>query len=335
MEGKSSHILDLAKELIDDIELSRLSAEQLLLKATRLARLVGDDETYKWLGYELNGYSNDPDARKWMLVFGRLDSADAQYGYCQPLASISGTITAMQAQIQQLRVPDIQFAPSSSNPQESVTGFAGLTATSMTKPAKDVLDRLQALTTAITNITGVRSRVLNAIHNFVIREYYNRAFTGLAESIFERHKTTIDELLRISADEVLKKIPAIYDRLAAGDQEAISQALNSVRRMIKAFADSVYPPGVGSVELNGTSYSIGTDKVLNRIKLFLNSKCTSSSRCERLNKTIRQIHERASAGTHSDVMPDEARALFLHTYLVLGEILFASSIGEIDITHKT
>lgn len=335
MEGKSSHILNLAKELIDDIELSRLSAEQLLLKATRLARLVDDEGTYKWLRYELNGYPNDPEARKWMLVFGRLNSADAKYGYYQPLAGISGTITAMQAQIQQLEVPDIQFAPSSSNPSELVTGFAGLTAKSITKPAKDVLDRLQALTTAITNITGVRSRVLSAIHDFVIRIYYDRAFTGLAESIFERHKTAIDELLKTNADEVLRKIPAIYDRLVAGDQEAISQALNSVRRMIKAFADSVYPPGEGTVKLDDTSYSIGTDKVLNRIKLFLNSKCTSSSRCERLNKAIRHIHERASAGTHSDVMPEEARALFLHTYLVLGEILSAASIGEIDITLKT
>jgi len=335
MESKSSHILDLAKELIDDIELSRLTAEQLLLKATRLARLVGDNETYQWLRYELNGYSNDSESRKWLLVFGRLDSADAKYGYFQPLAGISGTITAMQSQIQQLKVPDIQFAPSSSNPNELVTGWAGSTATSITKPAKDVLDRLQALTTAITNITSVRSRVLNAIHEFVIRIYYDRAFTGLAESIFERHKIAIDELLKTDADEVLKKIPAIYDRLAAGDQEAISQALNSVRRMIKAFADSVYPPDEGTVELDGTSYSIGSDKVLNRIKLFLNSKCTSSSRCQRLNKTIRFIHERASAGTHSDVMPEEARTLFLHTYLILGEILSASSIGEIDITQIT
>lgn len=335
MERKSSHILDLAKELIDDIELSRLSAEQLLLKTTRLARLVGDNGTYQWLRYELNGYTNDPEARKVMLFFGRLNSDDAKYGYYQPLAGISGTITAMQSQIQQLNVPDIQFAPHSSNPNELVTGFAGLTASSITKPAKDVLDRLQALTTAITNITSVRSRVLNAIHDFVIRIYYDRAFAGLAESIFERHKTTIDELFKTDADEVLKKIPAIYDRLAAGDQEAISQALNSVRRMIKSFADSVYPPGEGTVELDGTCYSIGSDKVLNRIKLFLNTKCASSSRCKRLNRTIREIHERASAGTHSDVMPEEAQALFLHTYLVLGEILSATSLGEIDITQNT
>jgi hypothetical protein len=41
-ESLPSHIVDLSRSLIDDIELSRLPAEQLLLKAARLARLVDD-----------------------------------------------------------------------------------------------------------------------------------------------------------------------------------------------------------------------------------------------------------------------------------------------------
>jgi hypothetical protein len=102
--GLPSHIIDLAHDLIDDIELSRLPAEQLLLKTARLARLVEDDEVAKWLRFELNGYYNDPDSRALMLRLGRLDSADAQYGYFQHFAGISGAITAMQAQIQELKL---------------------------------------------------------------------------------------------------------------------------------------------------------------------------------------------------------------------------------------
>lgn len=324
----SSHILELARELIDDVELSRLAPEQLLLKASRLARLIDNKEMSRWLLYELNGYTNDPIARKIMLLFGRLDSEEAEYGYFQPLAGISGAISAMQSQIQQLSVPNIQFAPSSANPNEWVMGWAGQTAQAVAKPAQEVLQRMQTLTTAVTNLSGVRSRVLNAIHEFATKVYYERAFIGLAESIFEKHRTAIDDLLKTSAVDVLEKIPAIYDRLSAGDLEAISQALNSVRRMIKAFADAVYPAGEGSVELNGHKYDIGSDKVLNRIKLFVNSGCTSASRCERLNKNLRYVHERASAGTHSDVTPEEARALFLQTYLTLGEILSAANLGK-------
>jgi hypothetical protein len=43
--SKSEHIVSLAKELLDDIELSRISAEALLLKATRLARFAGSQKT--------------------------------------------------------------------------------------------------------------------------------------------------------------------------------------------------------------------------------------------------------------------------------------------------
>ena len=42
-QSRSQHILNLAKELLDDIELSRLSAENLLLKVSRLARWVVSD----------------------------------------------------------------------------------------------------------------------------------------------------------------------------------------------------------------------------------------------------------------------------------------------------
>jgi len=44
LKSSSKHIVKLAADLIDDIELSRLPSESLLLKCSRLARLVGDEE---------------------------------------------------------------------------------------------------------------------------------------------------------------------------------------------------------------------------------------------------------------------------------------------------
>jgi hypothetical protein len=66
-QSKSQHILDLAKELLDDIELSRIGAESLLLKASRLARWVGSDEVKYWLQLEMAGYnSSNPTSVKYM-----------------------------------------------------------------------------------------------------------------------------------------------------------------------------------------------------------------------------------------------------------------------------
>lgn len=326
--SQSAHILELARELVDDVELSRLGPEQLLLKATRLARLTQDEAAAEWLRFELHGYTNDARSRGWMLYFGRVKSSSDQLGYFQPLAGVSGAMVAIQTQIQQLKLPDIQFAPSSANPNELVTGFAGSTAARVTKPIDDILQRLQSHTTALTQLSSIRSRVLNAIHDFATRVYYERALGGLAESIFERHKTSLDSILGKAAPDVLAKIPAIYDRLAAGDSEAISQALNSVRRMIKTFADAVYPPSEVAVLVEGQSYVVGNDKVLNRIKVFLTTRCASTSRSDRLTRNLRSIHERASAGSHADVTADEAQSLFLQAYLTLGEILVAATPTE-------
>jgi AbiTii len=311
--------------LLDDVELSRLGPEQLLLKASRLARLVDDSNARAWIRLELNGYPGTPDARRHAHWFGRIETVDAKNGYWQPLAGISGSILSMQNQIQQLTVPNVHFAPSSSNPHENVTGYLGNTVKEAVAPAKDVLSRLQVLSNATATLTSIRSKVLAAIHEFAARIYYERAFVGLADSIFDRHKAMVDGVVAATAKDVLEKLPAIYDRLAESDSEATSQALNSVRRMIKAFADTAYPQQQGTKEVDGQQYQLGSDKVLNRIRLYVTETCASKSRADRLSRTIRDIYERASAGAHSDVTADEARALFLHAYLTIGEIITAAS----------
>lgn len=331
METRSQATLDLARDLVDDVELSRLPPENLLLKALRLARLAEDRDAQIWLEYELNGYTNTAEARPWMQRFGRFTDEGTAMGYWIPLAGVSGTIATMQIQIQNLKVPDIHFAPSSSNPNEFVAGLG--IAASFTKPAESVLARLQVLTTAVMNLSSIRSRVMTAIHNFAVSRYHRLAFENLAESIFEKHRTAVDELLTSQAPDVREKVPAIYDRLSAGDPEAVSQAMNSVRRMIKSVADHVYPPSDVAVLENGQTYEVGTDKVLNRLKLFLVKRCGSTSRKERLTRSIRDIHERASAGSHADISPSEARALFLAAYLTLGEIL--ESVGVVAQPPKT
>lgn len=328
VESISKHCIELSRELLDDIELSRLPPEQLLLKAARLARVKDDVEVKEWINYELVGYPNSVKGRTIMDKFGRLTDRDSGTGYWMPFAALNGTIAAMQIQAQQLHVPNVQLSVSSANPNEYVTGLAGSNLGGISGPANAVLARLNQLTASITALAAIRSRVLAHIHAFAAKTFYGLAFSGAAESIFQQFQTAIDGLLQEEVPEVLEKIPSVSERLAAGDEEAISQALNSCRRMIKAFADRVYPPNDTPVNVDGQTYEVGTDRVLNRINLFLRSKCPSESRRERLNKGLRRIHEKLSAGAKTEVTFGEARALFLGTYLFLGEILDASRGGS-------
>jgi hypothetical protein len=142
--------------------------------------------------------------------------------------------------------------------------------------------------------------------------------------LFVAHEEAINRLLSKAAPSVVQKIPSIYARLDEGDTEAISQAMTSCRRMIDAFADHVSPPAAAPVQVDGVQVSLKKDKVLNRIQQYLVQNMTSESRRDRLNKTLRAIYERVSTGVHSDVSAQEARSLFLATYLTLGEILTAT-----------
>lgn len=316
-----SEQLALARELVDDLELSRLGPEQSLLKAARLARLVEDSATEAWLRWEISGYPNTGEARIVMVRFGRLTTQDASVGYWQPLAGVVGAMRSMELEIQSLRVPDVNFSPTSANPNEFVTGFAGAHLQSATKPVADILSRQQILSTAITNLSGLRSKVIGAVHEFAVSHFHRLAFGTLAENIFVSYRDTVDSLLAQSAPEAIQKIPALYSRLAEGDSEAVSQAMNTLRRLIKATADRLQPASDVPIQIDGVPYEIGADKVLNRIAAYVSGRTSSKSRRSRLRRGLQDIWERASASAHGDISSMEARSLFLQSYLLLGEVL--------------
>jgi hypothetical protein len=319
-QSKSQAIVALAKELLDDIELSRLSGESLLLKAIRLARLSDAEKERKWLGYELSGYpSNDPIALEYMGLMGRWTDFDKKTGYWIPLAQIEANIAAMKIQMQTLRVPDVSY--SSSNPNNG----PGSDWATISTPINTVVKKGAELSVLIGQLGGIRSRVIAYTHTFVVSVYHEKVFSSLAESIFERYKSRIDLLIAQRAGDVLEKIPSIYNRLAEGDPEAISHAQTSCRRIIEVFADTVYPPTDEIIEVDGRPVSLNAANPRARINQYIQGRASSKSRREKLRQTLTNLYNRVSTGVHNDVTPEEAQSLFLQTYLFLGEVL---TLGE-------
>lgn len=321
-EGRgSSDILTLAHELLDDIELGRLPPERLLLKATRLARLTKDEEKQSWLSYELIGYSYEEVALKYMDRTLRWTDREKRLGYWYSFPEIEARIEAMKLQMSQLRIPDIQYSPKSANPTELVSGWAGSNVATATAPIRQVMANLTSLNAGIATLSAIRSRVLAFLHAFVSRVYYEMLFSTRQEGIFERQRAVIDARLADKCGDVFQKIPAVYDRLAQPDPEAISQALNTCRRIIDAFADSVFPPSDSPLVLDGKRTLLTAQHHQNRVVAFIQQNCNSKSRRSRLRRSLTDLYDRICAGVHTDVTPSEARFLFFQTYLLLGEIL--------------
>lgn len=302
-QSRSDHVLELARELLDDIELSRTAPDSLILKASRLARWVGSDETRYWLKMEIGGYNaTNPTSLKYMGLTGRWTNYEKKQGYWGPLAQQEAQIVSEKAKLASMRTPD------------SSSDYANAAISNVTKA-------MSASANLISRLSGIKSRVLGLLHTFVSDVYYEKEFDSLSESIFERYKRDVDTLVSEHCGDVLEKIPAVMDRLANGDQESISQALTTCRRIIETFADSIYPPTDDTVEIGGNRLTLDASKHQNRINVYVHNKTLSQSRRQRLRQNLANLFDRVSSGVHNDISAEEARSLFLNTYLFLGEIL--------------
>lgn len=302
-QSRSEHILELARELLDDIELSRTSAENLVLKASRLARWVGSDEIRNWLKFEMGGYNATNEiSLKYMSITGRWINREKNLGYWGPLAQQEAAIIAEKAKLVALRTPD------SSGEWASVA-------------IATVTNAMNQTTNNISRLSGIKSRVLAQLHAFVSDVYYEKEFDSLSESIFERYKYAVDTLIANSCGEVLEKIPSVMSRLSEGDEESISQALMTCRRIIEAFADSIFPPTDQTIEIGGNTLKLDASKHQNRINTYVNQHVQSQSRKQKIRQNLSNLFDRVSTGVHNDVTAEEANSLFLNVYLFLGEIL--------------
>lgn len=308
LESKSEHIFALSRDLLDDIELSRLGVEALLLKASRLARLAGTAEDQKWLEYELTGYrSGDTVAEKYLGLTGRWIDRKERKAYWGPLAQQEAKIEANKLALQSLST-------------QGIGGDGVIVAT------RNIAASASSYSVKIATLGGIRSRVLGLLHKFVSRIYYEKLFSQVSASIFERHQVSVDQKLAAAAGEALTKIPTVYDRLVEGDIEAISQAMNTCRRIIDAFADAVFPPQDEPFVIGDQPLKVGPDHHQNRINAFIASRTESKSRRTRLRQSLANIYDRVCAGIHDDITPQEAQSLVLSTYLLLGEIV--SLLGD-------
>ena len=301
---QTEHILGLSQELLEDIELSKLEADKLVLKCSRLARFVGSEEEVEWLNFELGGYNggSGPTLDKYMRITGRWTDYSARKGYWGPLAQIEALITSNQAKIAHINMPD-------------VSGDKAWIVT------RDVLAAINVASANVSTFSAIRSKTVAVMHSFVTNIYYEQMFSSLSASTFETYQQEVDELIGTSCGEVLSKIPSVVDRLREGHTEAISQALTTCRRIIEGFADAINPPSSGTAELGGNTLKLDASKHLNRINVHISKITESSSRRVRLRQNLSNLYDRVCVGVHNDVTVEEAYSLFLNTYLFLGEAL--------------
>ncbi|EOX3350783.1 hypothetical protein ACPFTT_003289 [Vibrio cholerae] len=300
--SKSEHTLELVQDLLDDLELGRSSVEKLILKSSRLARIVGAEEVKEWLRFELGGfYSDNAISLKYMTLTGRWTKREENKGYWIPLAQIEARIEAEKAKLAVMRTPD------SSGDHNYAVHHA--------------IRAMNETTDSISRYSGIRSKVIALLHKFITDVYYEKVFDSLSESIFEGYKREVDNLISEKCGQVIEQIPTVMERLSSGNAEAISHALTTCRRVIESFADSIFPASDETINIGGNELKLDASKHQNRINAYIHQRCESKSRKQRFRQNLANLFDRVSTGVHNDVSAEEAKALFLNTYLFLGEVL--------------
>lgn len=293
--------LTLAEDLLKDVELASLKTQQLVLKAGRLARLIGDEEARIWITWELEGYPNTPAAFERMKRMGRVEAA-GEKGYFVPLAELSALASGQEQRI------------------TASTGmsFAGEWASIAAREHHQTIGRAAATVGTMRAVEGI---VTSAVYDFASRTYYELLFSDLQAELFSAAQAEIDSQLAPMAGRALDKIESISERLRAGDSEAVSQAMTTCRRLIDTAADALFPPQDQPYMLGDQPLAVRTGNVLNRLQAYVAEAGVTGDRRDRLRQTFANLYRRTSAGTHAEVEIVEARYVFLQTYVAIGELL--------------
>lgn len=251
----------------------------------------------------MKGYnSSDNVSLKYMDITGRWADKAKGTGYWGPLAQHEAVIEAEKIKLRSISTPD--------------------TSGDWAFRVMQMHEQQLAVTTAnITRMNGIKSRVLAHLHNFVTEVYYEKEFDSLSESIFEKYKSEVDTLISENCGDVLEQLPSVMGRLADGDPESISQSLSTVRRIIDSFADSIFPSTDKTINIGGNEVTLGANRHQNRINAFVHQRVESKSRKTKIRQNLSNLYDRVSTGVHQEVTAEEAKALFLNTYLLLGEVL--------------
>jgi hypothetical protein len=302
--GRQEEAIRVAEELLADVELERLRPSEIVMKASRVARLVGHDELSTFLGHERNGYPTDGSAARFIELGGRWGDKATGTFYPQSIAKIEANLDASRSAI------------------KAMQGGGNYSGDAILIAAREHDQRIGQHTEVVSTWSGICGQVVSTIYDMVAGIYHELLFSELQTTLFAETQARVDGSLAAATGSALDKIERVSDRLRDGDPESISQAMTTCRRLIDSCADYVFPPQPQpySIGLEAT-LSVNAANVLNRLQAYTHASGIPKSRRDRLRRTFSDLYERCSAGAHAEVTIDEARFVFLQTYVALGEIL--------------
>ena len=307
-------------DLLVSLETSQITIDKILLKATRLARLMRDADAQLWFGLETCGYTEKfilgelGTCRKYAERGGRI-TPDGKY-YLIGLPKLEAQIISDEAIIDGFR--NVQYSTGAKDYLESgatTSLIAGQV--QLQNNQKEIYSQNQSLFISMKS----------AIHSYATDVYLAIELGDIAQSIFEEARGNVDNFIRVNCPKAAEQLIAINERMHENLPESRSAALTSCRRLLMTVADSIFPPQIEWKDTKGIKRKVGPEEYKNRLLAFAETRIDSdssyailTSEIDHLAARVDAVYDKVSKGVHADVSTDEARLAVIQTYLFIGEI---------------
>ena len=341
-QSASQEALALSNDLLADLELSRLPLSNCFMKASRLARLLGDFDTLRTFQYELEGYPRSPDGISsdiWSLaenanrVYKEKDSKTetiTERCYTNSIERLESTKATAETRLALTELKPVSI--SSANPNQHVRA-----------PMANIHERNSAQATILKASSRLAARRA-FLYAYVLRRHTELRVSSPAEDIFGSYSQTVDNLLTQYIPEDLVKIDSIADNINSNNKEDWANAAHTCRRLLQALADSLYPAGKDKIIGTGKktkTIKLGPDNYINRLVCFCEDNTKSGvfislvgSHLSFIGDRLDSIFSGAQKGSHSSLNLDEAKRIVIFSYLVVGDILQLASDTQKSATSK-
>ena len=319
----------LSTDILWDIEMSLVPLSVVVLKALRLARILNDFDMMQVFEWESAGYPKGPSGVKpeiWTIgegagrtFFKEEGSSEIaeSYMYLESIESMEHRIAIGRASLQAAHDPDV--AISSRNQFQTVSPVRNAT------ERKGIRRNMQQ---AIERLASRRTLV----YNYAARKHYEIKFSGLADDVFGRIRSSVDASIGSAVPDAVKKFTAVHDNLRTDNPENWSNAVHSCRRVLQDLADVVFPAQdeTRTRTVNGKEREIGlkAEQYINRLMAFIEDSSQSSrfreivgSHLDYIGNRLDALFRSAQKGSHSSVTKEEADRCVVYTYLIVGDIL--------------
>ena len=182
----------------------------------------------------------------------------------------------------------------------------------------------QDFTDSVETAEAVIEKVRNRVYRYASAALNRLLFEHVPEHVLEATRRKVDSALAKVSPMALERFAVSYEELRGTSAENWTNACLGVRRVLLAFADSVFPAQDELVD----GREVGEEQYVNRLWAHAKNKIESEKRRNMvqadltdLGNRIDAIYDSSNKGVHATVTKDEAERIIARAYFLIADLL--------------